>query len=69
MLEQFHPFAAGRRIACVVQIDEHEIELTRSDRADHGSRRRRRFDVEALRLQKKSEGLHDVGLVVGDENA
>ena len=47
--QQVEPFLAGRRVARVVEIHQHGVELARVDRLEDRGRRAGRFDAVALR--------------------
>ena len=67
--EQLEPFLARRRVARVVEVDQHHVVVTLAER---GERRRRRLDgvdLITLPLEQQAEGFEDIALIVGDEDA
>ncbi len=66
--EQIEPFASRRRVACVVQVHEEDVEVRgvegREDAVGGGGG----FEDESLALQEQAESFEHVALVVGDEN-
>ena len=67
--EQVEPFFPRRRVARVVQVDQRDVELARFDRGQHAGRGGRGLELEPFGLEQQPQGLEDVGLVVGNENA
>ena len=60
------PSRAGRRVARVVQVDEHGVEVARLDGGEHGGRRGGGLALESLALEQQAQRLEHVALVVGD---
>src|SRR6185437_10365186 len=67
--EQVEPFAAGGRIAGVVHVEQHRVEVAALEERERRTRRAHRLDVEAGALEEQAKRLEHVGLVVGDEDA
>ena len=66
--DELEALAAGRRVARVVQVEQHRVEVARCERREHRRRRAGRLDLVALALEQQAERLEDVGLIVGDED-
>ena len=67
--EQIEPLLAGRRVAGVVQVDERGVEVARFEGRERAGGGGGRLALEALALEEETQGLEDVLLVVGDEDA
>ncbi len=66
--EQLEAFLARRRVARVVEVDQHHVVVALAER---GERRRRRLDgvdLITLTLEQQPEGFEDIALIVGDED-
>ena len=67
--EQIEPFASGRGVARVVEIDEETVELARGKALQHERWSAGSLEVVPLRKQKKPKRLENLRLVVGDQEA
>ena len=67
--EQVEAFAAGGGVAGVVQVEEKRVEGAALERVEHHVGRRGFFDAIAFGLEEQLEGVEDVRLIVGDEDA
>ena len=67
--KQIETFLAGGGIARVVQVDQHRIVKLAGQRLAHRSRRLRGVDDVALGTKQQFDGLEDMGLIVGREDA
>src|ERR1019366_921914 len=68
-LEEFESLLAAGGIARVVEVHEHEGELARLDRLEDGGGGFYGFNLVTLGLEQQAQGLKDVGLVVGNQDA
>ena len=67
--EQVQSLPSGRGVAGIVQIEQHEIEISLLDGALDRVRGRDSRGLVALALQQEEQSLQDVGLVVRDQDA
>ena len=67
--EQVEALLAGGGVARVVEVDEQDIVVALAQRFEQQLRRAHAVDVDALRRQQQLDGLENVRLIVGDQNA
>ena len=68
--QQVEPLLARRRVARVVQVDEHDVVVALASSAVSTARGRvDGVDLVALALEQQPQRFEHVGLVVGDEDA
>src|SRR2546425_5694425 len=61
-------FLTRRRVARVVQVHEHNIELARFDQSHDSRWGIDGFNLIALTFHQKPQRFHNVGLIIGDKN-
>ena len=66
--EQIEPFLTRGRVARVVQVHQHRVELVAVDRLENRGRRSGRLHPVPLALQEQAERLQDVRLIVRDQH-
>ncbi len=67
--EQVEALLAGGGVAGVVEVHHDDVEIASLDGGEDGGGRRGGLDLVALGLEQQAQGLEDVGLIVGDEDA
>ena len=68
-LQQVEPLFAGRRVAGVVEVHQHDVVVAHLEGAQDLLRRGGRVDGVALGLEQEPQRFEDVGLVVGQQQA
>ena len=66
LVEQVEAFLAGRGVALVIEVHQHEREVAGLDGLDDRRRRLDRFNLVAFRLEQETQRFEDVGLIVGN---
>ena len=66
--QEIEALLAGRRVARVVQVHQHDVVLVAVDRLQDRRRRPGRIDLEPLGLQQQAQRLEHIRLIIGDEN-
>jgi hypothetical protein len=66
---QFQTFAARSRVAGVIQIHEHDIELARLERLQHPCWMVRSFRAVAVALEQQLKSVQNVWLIVRNQDA
>ena len=67
--QQVEPFLARGRVARVVEVHQHRVELVAVDRLENRRRRSGRLDPVALALEEQPQRLEDIRLIVRDQDA
>ena len=67
--QQVQPLAPRRGVAGVVEVHQHAVEVTGSDRRNNGFRRIGGQHLEARVLQQNTQRFNDVRLIVGHQHA
>ena len=67
--QQLEAFLARRRVARVVEVDQHHVVVTLAERRERRRRRLDGVDLITLSLEQQPQGFEDIALIVGDEDA
>ena len=68
-VKQIQPFLPGGRVAGVIQVHQHHVEIARLERRQNPRGRCGRFDLESFALEQQPQRFEHVRLIVGDEHA
>ena len=67
--QEIHAFRTRRRVARVVEVHQHTVPLATDDGFQHGAWRVRGLYRESRAFQQEAQRVHDVGLIVRDQDA
>jgi len=68
-VQQVEPFLARRRVARVVEVHQHGVEVARLQRRENTGGRFRGLDLVLLAFEEQPQRLQHVGLIVSDQDA